>query len=327
MSNNYDMRYFLEHGISMPKWRDINVNYDIRPVFTPIVVDPNLPVITATDKYFTEKLKKVKEKKDFDEEVKKLTDEERVRYEAQKDFLKTGKVVDLDKEQLKVKEFTKSKQAYNELQDYMSPVFLSKYGINEPTLRNPRLYFTEYIKSIFGKDATLRNEATQNVLRILYRYKDKEGRLPSNPHQYLTIKQEGVDYVVGIPSKFFYGRPDPTIVDTDIKSSIGLARLGLESMRQPDFVDDVQEDEKDQGDNEYIKLSSIINDDWVRIGGVKSVLFKNKLEYYATKRDKRLRLIWRDATGHSSSRTGKKTENDIIEEIMDAYKRDNPEMA
>ena len=73
----------------MPQWTDIK--YNIVEKFNPLTSityydeRENDKILSATDKYFTGKLKEDEEAKQYKEKVEKLNLEERVRYEAQKD--------------------------------------------------------------------------------------------------------------------------------------------------------------------------------------------------------------------------------------------------
>ncbi len=95
--------------------------------------------------------------------------------------------------------FRHSTEIYDRLKDMLSPVILSQYGVIPPSLQNPTLHLNEFIKSLFGTDKDFINPPSQELLRILYKY--KYGTTPSDPQQILTVKLQGATYVVGIPDK------------------------------------------------------------------------------------------------------------------------------
>ncbi len=158
-----DISYFDKSGIRKPGWNEFKPIVQT-PLLSPFVQAKDIDVISSTDKYFSEQIRATEEQKKFQEQIKQLSLEERVRYESQKDFLKSGTKLDLDKI---MQSFRHSTEIYDRLKDMLSPVILSQYGVIQPSLQNPTLHLNEFIKSLFGTDKDFINPPSQELLRIL----------------------------------------------------------------------------------------------------------------------------------------------------------------
>jgi hypothetical protein len=183
----YDLTQFI-NGIQMPTFNDIIFNVLEKPkINPPIIVDENINQQSLSDQYFESQIKEAKTIKESQQKIAEMPLEERIRYESQQRFLKDKSIENLDYEQRKLDEFKRTKQIYNELKELTSERSLNYYGITEPTLQNPFLNLNDFIQQLSGKVTDFENPETQNLLKILYRYINKDAYTGVLP---LTIKNK-----------------------------------------------------------------------------------------------------------------------------------------
>lgn len=172
------------------KDRVYNENIDVMKI--PLQEEAN--ILSLTDQYFKEVLDEKKLEKQIEEAELYMDEYQKMKYRAHRTYGKTKKQIDLDKEAKKIPDYQHSLNIYNLLTEKIDPAILMNYSIVRPTVERPQLYLNEFIKTLTGKVEDIDNPATQEMLRLIYKYKYKQTPLMSEK---LMLKQTGADYEIG----------------------------------------------------------------------------------------------------------------------------------
>jgi hypothetical protein len=200
----YDLTAFI-NGVRMPVFDEINYRVIERePIEAPYIEDPNINPLSITDQYFQGKIKEDTEAKEQKLRIQSLPLEERIRYESQQQFIKDkSDVKNLDIEALKLEDYKRNRQIYNELRELSSDPYLNSYSIFEPTLQQPYMNFHKLIETMSGRSTDSENDETQRIMKILYRYAYK-GRAYNGPFPLKFVKR-GATFDI-VPSRDSSGR-------------------------------------------------------------------------------------------------------------------------